>query len=60
MDKDLYQGAEGRTPYGQGVDFAVPANVWKTRGMFVSLTYHRFTTLIHPLPTLRRADLGVN
>ena len=25
----------GRTPCGQPVDFAVPANVWKTRGMLV-------------------------
>ena len=26
----------GRSPCGQPVDFAVPASVWKTRGMFVS------------------------
>ena len=26
-------GSEGRTPCGQGVDFAVPANVGKTRGL---------------------------
>ena len=32
-DKTIPLSAEGRTPCGQGVDFAVPANVGKTRGL---------------------------
>ena len=32
-DYAISLGAEGRTPCGQGVDFAVPANVGKTCAM---------------------------
>jgi len=33
LDNDMSRGTEGRTACGQGVDFAVPANVWKPCGM---------------------------
>ena len=46
-------GTEGRTPCGQGVDFAVPATVWKTCGMpslDIPQVYHTNPPPAHTAP----------
>ncbi len=48
-------GTECRTPCGQGVDFAVPATVWKTCGMpslDIPQVYHTNPPPAHTAPEL--------